>query len=139
MLTERSLSMRITESRLRRIIRSVLKEEYEFREMNPFPHSQSGSSEGDRQIVDQWLRSPKGQHWWSLASKGHDARGLEIKVTSQDLEKNPRFRGEKCMLTGRPLKPGKVVIIQEEGRYNALGYVDWAVCRKFAQDQLGYE
>jgi len=131
--------MRITESRLRRIIRSVLKEEYEFRDMNPFPHSQSGSSEGDKQIVDQWLRSTKGQHWWRLASKGQGSdSGLEIRVTSQDLEKNDKFIGEKCMLTGKPLKPGKVVIIQEEDGYNTLGYVDWAECRKFALDQLGY-
>jgi len=128
--------MRITEGKLRRIIRSVLKEEYEFSDMNPFPHSQVGS-ESDRKIVDQWLRSVKGQHWWSLASKGQNARGIEITLTSQDLERNPKFKGERCMLTGQFLNPGKVVIIQQEDGYDTLGYVNWAECRKFARDQLG--
>ena len=130
--------MRLTESRLRRIIRDVIIESYdEFNDMTPFslPPSQTGTYE-DREKVYKWLKGPFGQTWWKSASMGKSNRGCEIKITSQDIARNPKFRNKKCMVSGKDLKPGKYVVIQSQG-YKTDGFAEWAQCRKFADDHSG--
>ena len=134
--------MKITESRLRRIIRSVIRESMEdayddyARTVFPLPPSQQGGSSEDISKVLKWLKGPLGKTWWSSASKGKEHRGCEIKITSQDLSKNPKFKNQMCMISGKPLTSGKVVVIQSKP-YNTDGYADWAECKKFAMDNIG--
>ena len=126
--------MRITESRLRKIIRSVIKESF------ALPPSQSYSKEGE-EIVSKWLESAKGQNWWSQAKKGKEVRGVEVKITNQDLKSNKVLFGNikpVCLLSGKAFKPGdELVIIQPEGSYSTIGYVVKEHCKKYAQDLFG--
>ena len=109
----------------------------DFNDMTPFsmPPSQTGTHE-DREKVFKWLKGPFGQTWWKSASMGKSVRGCDIKLTSQDLDRNQKFKNKKCMLSGKDLAPGKVVVIQSEP-YKTDGYADWAECRKFAMDHVG--
>jgi len=127
--------MKITESRLRKIIRSVIKE-------NSFVQPPSNKyNENGEKIVKKWLETQKGKHWWKQAKDGKEVRGIEIKITNQDLGKNNiLFRGDTkpvCLLTDKVLQPGVIVKIQPEGGYNTIGYVDKAQCKKYAFDLLG--
>tara|TARA_B100000427_G_C15478298_1_gene581723 strand:- start:849 stop:1262 length:414 start_codon:yes stop_codon:yes gene_type:complete len=129
--------MRITESRLRKIIRSVLQESDIV-----LPPSQTYKAEGE-ETIKTWLKTKKGQYWWEQVNtnNGKEVRGIEILITNQDLEKNNiLFRDAKpvCLLTGNKLKPESVVVkIQPEGKYSTIGYVDKEHCKKFAFNFLG--
>lgn len=128
--------MRITESRLRKIIRSVIKESF------VLPPSQKYDEEGEKKVKN-WLKTKKGQHWWEQVNTnddGQQVKGIEINITNKHLEKNNiLFRDAKpvCLLTGKKLQPGVVVKIQPEGGYSTIGYVEKEHCKKYAFDLLG--